>query len=180
MFNEYNGWPNFPTWDCYTQVTSYYEEYTDTLHLLNSGESAKSVIEDRIKEWKENGYGFESTVGMITDWMMNAVRKVDWAWVQNRLTGDKEINREQNELSPLALELLRHSNAWEDLVKTEFKVEGDKKLQDWTEDQLLTWIQSSDARVYTTTPLALFANKIIELYLGAIDWQEVEKGIKGE
>jgi hypothetical protein len=25
QFEEYNGWPNFPTWDVYTVMTSYYE-----------------------------------------------------------------------------------------------------------------------------------------------------------
>ena len=28
-FEEYNGWPNFPTWDVFTVMTSYYETYQE-------------------------------------------------------------------------------------------------------------------------------------------------------
>ena len=55
QFEEYNGWPNFPTWDVFTVMTSYYETYQELERVANSGSlsHAGQTVEQFVKQLVE-------------------------------------------------------------------------------------------------------------------------------
>lgn len=42
-FEEYNGWPNFPTWDVFTAMTSYYETYQELERIADRATTPNEV-----------------------------------------------------------------------------------------------------------------------------------------
>jgi deoxyribodipyrimidine photolyase len=82
QFEEYNGWPNFPTWDVFTVMTSYYETYQELERVANSVSlsQAARLVEQFVKQiveaWKEGEYtGHEEAAHVqVQDFLMNGVR----------------------------------------------------------------------------------------------------------
>ncbi len=42
-FEEYNGWLNFPTWDVFTVMTSYYETYYELGRIADRSTTSNEV-----------------------------------------------------------------------------------------------------------------------------------------
>ena len=179
-FDEYNGWTNFPTWAIFTHVTSYFEsgrQFEEVAQYGRVEHDTKGLINNFLI------HGLDDKNRMIhlllSDFLMNGVRKIDWSWVNNRLQGLKEIPREPHELSELALELLRQYPNYQDLIIAGNLGGTDSNLQSWTESQLITWVGSKRARM-PNSPISQLANKIIEIYLNVVDWDKLTSAFKGE
>ncbi len=178
-FEEYNGWKNYPTWDIYTQVTSYEDSY-HSFEQAAGRNRVKETIEDNLKLGMKRGWQHEAIKGIVSDWCMSGVRHVDWSWLHNTLVGEKEIPRKPDELTTEALHFLRSYPQWREILKgVSYMSEGDERLRDWAENQLLTWIESTDARRYDTSTNK-FARKIIDLYSSVVDWTELTSALRGE
>src|SRR5690348_7449957 len=102
QFEEYNGWTNFPTWDIYTQVTSYEDSYHSFEQAANQNRT-KEAIEESINLGIKRRWQHEAIKGIVTDWCMSGVRRVDWSWVHNELADKERIPREPDELTTAAL-----------------------------------------------------------------------------
>jgi hypothetical protein len=85
QFEEYNGWPNFPTWDVFTVMTSYYETYQELERVANSvslshaGQAVEQFVKQLVEAWKKGEYtGHEEAVHIqVQDFLMNGVRRVN-------------------------------------------------------------------------------------------------------
>ncbi len=185
-FEEYNGWPNFPTWDVFTALTSYYETYQELQRVVDSASPSKAgrAVEQFVKyivaAWKEGeSTGHEEAVHvLIQDFIMNGVRRVNWTLVYDLLRGERPTLGKTDELTALAYGLLQ-SVDWRSVVAdAEYLTQADNMLRDWLQDQCLTWIESPDARMYQSQT-AVFANKVLEIYFGVVNWKQVASAIRG-
>ena len=179
-FDEYNGWKNYPTWDIFTQVTSYPETSRHFERLAQGNEDIRKAVEETIDNWRRGRPNSPDVArGIVSDWFMDAVRRVDWAWVHDELIGRKVIKREQHELTVAALQFIQAYPSQEDILQGETPGAKDTALMQWTEEQLQTWIGSSEARKYQT-PLTSFAKKILEIYMAVVDWEGLTAAFKEE
>jgi hypothetical protein len=60
QFEEYNGWPNFPTWDVFTAMTSYYETYQELERIAD-----RSTTPNEIKRYSGPLCIFSPVAGAI-------------------------------------------------------------------------------------------------------------------
>ena len=185
QFEEYNGWPNFPTWDVFTVMTSYYETYQELERLANSvslsqaGRAVEQFVKQIVEAWKEGEYtGHEEAVHVqIQDFLMNGVRRVNWTLVYDTLRGERRALGKADELTELAYSLLQLVD-WQSVVaNAEYLTEADTLLRDWLQDQCITWIESPDARRYHSQ-IAVFANRVLEMYFGVVNWKRVASALR--
>ena len=183
-FEEYNGWPNFPSWDIYTAWTSYYETYQELERIVKSDTSGRKVqrfIMSTVDAWKSGRLtGHEEAVQVqIQDFLMNGVRRINWTLVYDVLRGNKPSLGETDELTALAYNVLQPTD-WRSIVAgAQYLTEADERLRDWLENQCVTWVESVEARAYQSQ-VALFVNKVLEVYYGVVDWQHVASALRGE
>ena len=70
--------------------------------------------------------------------------------------------------------------AWQAIVAdAEYLTQADDMLRDWLQDQCITWIESPDARMYRSQ-IAVFANRVLEMYFGVVKWNKVASALCGE
>ena len=187
QFEEYNGWPNFPTWDVFTVLTSYYETYQELERVANSvslshaGRTLEQFVKQLVETWKEGRYtGHEEAVHVqVQDFLMNGVRRVNWTWVYDALRGEHETSGKADELTEVAYSLLQLVD-WQAIVaEAEYLTQADDMLRDWLQDQCITWIESPDARMYQSQ-IAVFANRVLEMYFGVVKWNKVASALRSE
>jgi len=170
QFDEYNRWTNYPTWDIFTQITSYPETAQRFEALAQGNEEMQRAVQATIDGWTAGGRGDQDAArGIVADWFMDAVRLVDWAYVHGELAGSN-VKTEPHELTVATLQFVRAYPSHEDLLKGDTSIYS--ALMNWVESQLLTWVSSAQARKYQT-PLTSFAKKILEVYLAVVDWEKL-------
>ena len=57
--------------------------------------------------------------------------------------------------------------------------DADTMLQEWVENQCLTWLNSPDARKHRGS-VATFTESILDIYLQAVQWDKVTNALRGE
>ena len=186
-FEAYNGWPNFPTWDVFTVMTSYYETYQELERVANGvslsqgGRAVEQRVKQLVEAWKKGQYtGHEEAVHIqVQDFLMSGVRNVNWTWVYDTLRGERRASEKADELTELACSLLQ-SVDWQAIVAdAEYLTQADDMLREWLQDQCITWVESPDARMYHSQ-VAVFAQKVLEIYFGVVKWNQVASALRGE
>src|SRR5713226_897471 len=181
----HQGTPNFPTWNVFTVMTSYFETY-DMLQNMASQPSGgrgavRRAILGTVEHWK-NGKPTphaEAARVLVQGFLMNGVRRVEWTPVVDTLRGEKKELGETNALTSLAYELLSQTD-WRAIVKdAETLTNADTLLCDWLEAQLFTWVDSLDARKHTGSA-GRFANTVLDIYFQAVQWEKVTDKLKSK
>lgn len=181
-FEEYNGWPNFPTWDTFSAMSSYYETYQELRDIANRSTAPNEVrrfVTGAIEAWKANRHNphQEATRILVQDFIMSGVRRVNWTAVFDALRGERADLDDLDEITTLASTLLSQTE-WESIVEgAESLTDADTLLQDWLQDQCITWIESPDARRHRG-PVAQFANTVLDLYFSVVVWENVARAFK--
>jgi len=177
-FDEYNGWPNYATWNAYTWLTSYQEtanQFEQIAYQYQVQPALTALLIDGI----QRGFTHEAYHGIVTDWLRSGIRWVEWSLVYDLLRGEPN-GCVPNELSVAAYDAIRQGN-WYDLVaQAQYQSEADSMLQDWMDEQITTWIESLDARRHTTSLLNGFALVTLQVYLNSVDWDRLTRALKGE
>ncbi len=95
------------------------------------------------------------------------------------LRGERQALGKADELSELAYSLLQVVD-WQSLVAhAEYLTQADEILRDWLQDQCITWVESPDARMYQSQ-IAMFANRVLEIYFGVVKWKQVASALRSE
>ena len=181
-FEEYNGWPNFPTWDTFSAMTSYYETYQqlrDIADRSTTPNDVKRFVIGVVEAWKasQGNPHQEATRILVQDFLMSGVRHVDWTAVLDTLRGTRTDLSGVNEITTLAYTLLSHAD-WASIIEgAESLTDADTLLQDWLQDQCITWIESPDARRHRG-PVAQFANTVLDIYFSVVAWENVTEALK--
>ena len=90
-----------------------------------------------------------------------------------RRTGSTDTD----EVTALATILLSQTE-WESIVEgAEFLTDAGTLLQDWLQDQCITWIESPDARRHRG-PVAQFANTVLDIYFSVVDWEKLTEAFR--
>ena len=93
------------------------------------------------------------------------------------LHGERRALGKVDELTELVYSLLQ-SVDWQSVVaNAEYLTEADTMLRDWLQDQCITWIESPDARMYQSQ-IAVFANRVLEMYFGVVNWRRVASALR--
>src|SRR5579859_211614 len=181
-FEEYNGWPNFPSWDVFSAMTSYYETYQELRRIADRSTTPNEVkhfVIGTVEAWKANRPNphKEATRILVQDFLMSGVRHVDWTAVFNTLRGERTNLADVDEITSLAYTLLSQTD-WESIVEeAEYLTDADSLLQDWLQDHCITWIESPDARRHKG-PVAQFANTILDIYFSVVAWENVTRALR--
>jgi len=185
-FGEYNGWVNFPTWSVFTVMSSF-DEPREQLEYMASHQpggrgNVRRAILGSVENWKNNrpAYYAEATPMLVTEFVLNAVRRVEWTPVYETLRGEREaLPEDANPLTILAYQLLSQTD-WQSVVKeAPTLTDADTQLMGWLEDQCRTWIGSPEARAHSGS-VGRFANTVLDIYFSVVDWQKVTNAFKGE
>lgn len=181
-FEEYNGWPNFPTWDTFSAMSSYYETYQELRRIADRSTTPNEVkrfVIGTVEAWKTNRPNLhqEATRILVQDFLMSGIRHVDWTAIYDTLRGEKTDLNDGNKVTALAYTLLSQTD-WQSIVEeAEYLTDADSFLQSWLEDQCLTWIESQDARQYRSL-VAQFANTVLDIYFSVVDWENVARAFR--
>lgn len=181
-FEEYNGWPNFPTWDTFSAMSSYYETYQELRNIADRSTTPNGVkrfIIGAVEAWKASRYNQhqEATRILVQDFIMSGVRRVNWTVVYDALRGERTHLDDVDEITTLAYTLLSQTE-WKSLVEeAESLTDADTLLQDWLQDQCITWIESPDARRHRG-PAAQFANTVLDIYFSVVDWEKLTRAFR--
>lgn len=181
-FEEYNGWPNFPTWETFSAMSSYYETYQELRRVADRSKTPNDVkrfVIEAVEAWKANRYNphQEATHILVQDFMMSGIRHVDWTAVFDALRGERADLSHVDEITALAYTLLSQT-AWESIIEeAEYLIDADTLLQDWLQDQCITWIESPDARRHRG-PVAQFANTVLDIYFSVVDWEKLTRAFR--
>jgi hypothetical protein len=181
-FEEYNGWPNFPSWETFSAMSSYYETYQELRDIANRSATPNEVkrfVTGAVEAWKANRPDphQEATHILIQDLIMSGVRRVNWTAVYDALRGERTHLDDVDEITALAYTLLSQT-AWESIVEgAKYLTDADTLLQDWLQDQCITWIESPDARRHRG-PVAQFANTVLDIYFSVVIWEHVARAFR--
>ena len=181
-FEEYNGWPNFPTWDVFTAMTSYYETQQELEYIADQASSPNEVkrfVIGVIEAWKADQPTphEEAARIVVQDFLMSGVRRVNWTAVYDTLRGERAELGDADEVTTLAYTLLSQTD-WESITEeAEYLTDADNLLRDWLQDQCITWVESPDARRHRG-PVAQFANTVLDLYFSVVAWEHVTRGLR--
>ena len=184
-FGEYQGKRNFPTWNIFAVMTSYYDTY-DMLRRMASQPSGgrgavRRAILGTVEHWKigKPTPHAEAARVLAQGFLVNGVRRVEWTPVYDTLRGERTEIGEVDQLTALTHELLAETD-WKSIVEgAEYLTQADDMLRSWVEDQCLTWVASPDARKHTGS-VGRFANTVLDIYFQAVDWQNVTDGLRGK
>lgn len=182
QFEEYNGWPNFPTWDVFTAMTSYYETYQELGRIADRSTTPNEIkrfVIGVVEAWKADQPTSheEATHILVQDFLMNGVRRVDWTAVYDTLRGERAELGDADEVTTLAYTLLSQTN-WESITEeAEYLTDADNLLRDWLQDQCITWVESSDARQHRGY-VAQFANTVLDIYFSVVAWENVTRALR--
>lgn len=186
QFEEYNGWPNFPTWCLYTTMTSSYWTYQALEQAANStqeshaGRAVAQFVKRVVATWElldKSAIHEEAVRILVQDFLTNAVRRINWTQVHDTLRGERESLGKTNDLTSFAYGILQ-SVDWQALVaSTEYLTEADSMLQDWLLDQCTTWVESPNVR-RDQSQITLFAKKVLEIYYSVIDWGKIASALR--
>lgn len=184
-FQEYNGWVNFPSWDVFTVMTSYYETsymlQTMASHPIGGRGAVRRAVLGIVDHWKNNKPTPhpEAARVLVQDFLMNGVRKVEWTPVLNTLRGEPNALDEANELTGLTSQLLSGTD-WKPIVAgAQHLYLADNLLRSWMEEQCLTWVASPEARKHTGS-VGRFANTVLDIYFQAVQWEKVTNAFRGK
>ena len=182
QFEEYNGWPNFPSWSVFTVMTSYYETYQELEHVADTKgtQGVARFVKGAVEAWRNNQQTphEEATKILVQDFLMNGVRRVDWTPVYDTLRGERQALGDADEVTTLAYDLLQKTD-WRSIVaEAEYLTEADSMLRDWLQDQCITWVEKPDARRYAGS-VGKFANTVLDTYFQAVKWEEVTDALRG-
>jgi len=182
-FQEYNGWVNFPSWDVFTVMTSYYETYQAIERAAEKGQlqEVERFVTGIVDKWRQNQYTphAEAAKIQVMDFLMNSVRRVEWTPVYDTLRGERKELGQADELTTIAYTLLQASD-WRSVVEgAEYLTEADDRLRGWLEDHCITWVNSPDARRHKGK-ITEFADTVLRIYFAAVNWQDVTDALKGE
>jgi hypothetical protein len=115
----------------------------------------------------------------VQDFLMNGVRRVNWTSVYDTLRGERRTSGKVDELTELACSLLQSAD-WQSIVAdAEYLTQADDMLREWLQDQCITWVESPDARMYQSQ-VAVFANRVLEIYFGVVKWKQVASALRSE
>ena len=184
-FHEYHGWVNYPTWTVYSVMTSFDETREQLEHVATQqpggmGNVRRAVL-GSVEHWK-NGKPtphLEAVRSLVQSFLQSGVRRVEWTPVVDSLREERKELGEANKLTTLAYQLLAKTD-WQSIVKdAQYLTDADTLLQDWLENQCLTWVDSPDARAYQSA-VGQFANKLLDIYFQAVQWNKVTSALRGE
>ncbi len=184
-FAEYNGWPNRPTWDVFTVLTSY-NETREMLERMASHEpggwgNVRRAVIGSIDQWRKNKPSphTEAASTLVQDFLMHGVRQVAWTPLFDALRGEREGLGDADPLTTLTYDLLSQTD-WKSIVKgAPTLTDADTMLQEWVEQQCMTWLASPDARTYTGS-VSVFTETIVDFYLQAVQWEKVTTALRGK
>jgi hypothetical protein len=134
-----------------------------------------------VEAWKEGEHtGHEEAVHIqVQDFLMDGVRRVNWTLVYDTLRGERQALGKADELTELVYSLLQ-SVDWHSIVaNAEYLTEADIMLRDWLQDQCITSVESRDARRYQSK-IAVFVNRVLEMYFGVVNWKQVASALRSE
>jgi hypothetical protein len=181
-FEEYNGWPNFPTWEVFSAMSSYYETYQELGRIADRSTTPNEIkrfVVGAVEAWKANRPTphKEATHILVQDFLSNGVRRVDWTAVYDTLRGERAGLGDADEVTALAYTLLSQTD-WESIVEeAEYLIDADSLLRDWLQDQCITWVESPDARRHRGH-VAQFANTVLDIYFSVVAWGNVTRALK--
>ncbi len=181
-FEEYNGWLNFPTWDVFTAMTSYYETQRALEYIADHASTPNEVkrfVTGAVEAWKADRTTphEEAAHIVVQDFLMSAVRRVNWTAVYDTLRGERAELGDVDEITTLAYTLLSQTD-WESIVEeAEYLTDADNLLRDWLQDQCITWVESPDARRHRGY-VAQFANTVLDIYFSVVAWENVTRALR--
>jgi hypothetical protein len=163
-------------------MASYYETYQELERVANSvslshaGRAVEQFVKQIVEAWKEGEYtGHEEAVHVqVQDFLMNGVRRINWTMVYDTLRGERRTLGKADELTGLVYSLRQSV-----VANAEYLTEADTMLRDWLQDQCITWVESRDARKYQSQ-IAVFANRVLEVYFGVVNWKQVASALRSE
>src|ERR1700730_6971927 len=131
---EDNGCPNFPTWDVFTAMTSYYETYQELMHIEDRSTTPNEIkrfVIGAVEAWKANRPTphKEATHILVQDFITSGLRQVDWTAVYDTLRGERTELGDADEVTALAYTLLSQTD-WESIVEeAEYLTDADTLLR---------------------------------------------------
>ena len=182
-FQEYNGWVNYPSWSVFTVMTSYAETYEMLARMASQqpggrGNVRRAVL-GTVEHWKNDTPTphAEAARILVQDFVMNGIRRVEWTSVLNTLRGEQNALGKADPLTTLTYDLLSQTD-WKSIVAgAPSLTDADTMLQEWVENQCLTWIDSPDARKHTGS-VSVFAETVLDLYFQAVQWEKLTEKLK--
>lgn len=179
-FGEYQGYKNFASWSVIYWIRQQSRE--TQLHYRTRARtySHKTFQKDMISAFEAflSGWSSPDSVegSIVRDLFACGMRAIEWDLVYDLLRG-KEIKWIPNVLTAAATKMLSQAS-WQDVVaNTEFDIEANNKLRDWTRGQVEIWVNNLTAR-QNKTALSTFIMKLYEVVLPSIDWEAVVNELK--
>lgn len=178
---EYNGWPNYVTWDAFLWADG---EYLGRLftHMQRTGKTTEQFKEHFwfLLDAELHTGAKNKIAGLISDWLLNAHDWVDWNFIVTSLTTDTPLNPAAEDVTVLMLELVKAMdwNWRETLAPYTSRLPADDALKDWVKDFVITWYESVDARKYTSSPISKYCRAALWLYYQSVDWQHLYDAFK--
>ncbi len=186
-FDEYNGWPNFPTWSVFQTMSDQEETYQELYTIAHDGPLPRATVgiarfvQQALADWREGKATAHKQAAYVLaqEFLRNSVRQVDWTIVYDTLRGKRQVLGAADELTTLAYTLLQ-SIDWRSIVgPTDNPLDVDVALKDWLQGQCIAWTESLDARRYQSKATA-FASKALEIYVEAVDWEHIASALREE
>ncbi|WP_052889482.1 hypothetical protein [Thermogemmatispora carboxidivorans] len=170
----YQGWPNSPTWDCWTVLTSD-EETRQQLDSIADAAAAAQCLQRWVKSQLQRFLGAEpvahGVVLLAAHWATDPARRIDWSRVAAALQGEG-ADCSLTPLEATAVEALRSA-------RQELPSDPSLSLSFWWDSLARRWAEQPELRLQTS-PLGTLARSIIESYAHAVDWSRLVQALREE
>lgn len=179
---EHNGWSNEATWSVFTNFTRYKETRVSIKQRAEEGtQQVRCLVEKMVRAWFEGSISDQDSLALQhigRELIQLAIRRVWWAYVYDALR-DQLAPEPPNDLTRIAYELLSTQD-WQEMV------EGARSdavavdiLAERFEKYCLTWANISDDRKLSGL-VSVFTLAVMDLYIKAVNWDEVTDVLRGK
>jgi hypothetical protein len=170
----YQGWPNSPTWDCWTVLTSD-EKTRQHLDSIADAAAAAQCLQRWVKSQLQRFLGAEpvahGVVLLATHWATDPARRIDWSRVAAALQG-AGADCSLTPLEAAAVETLRS-------LEQGLPSDASRSLALWWDGLARRWAEQPELR-QRPSPLGELARHVIDSYLQAVDWSRLAQALRGE
>jgi len=183
QFQEYNDWPNYPTWS----FAHAFEAHEDIYHTA----AALAQKRDRnalrtygmamVRAWRDgSAHEYKDVAAtFVRDVLTHLVRGMKWASLHNALRHENTPNWHPDDLTSLAYAVLKEED-WPAIVAPATNlVDADTLLMEWLTEQCNAWVDASAVQ-RERLHIALFADKALTASLAAVQWEHVVAAVRGE
>jgi hypothetical protein len=158
-----------------TQDQDTYQQY----QYYADQHAVHSTLSRRLHDWFEGGpfNNIPEAEAIITGFVVNSARRVDWSRVLDALDGTKPLPQDADPVTKAAYAVLTSEAInWQEIAEDEeYKTDQETNLQNWLEETVEQWVKSSVARANRPrSEIGQFAYKGFTTYLNAVNWQQVQ------